>query len=148
MDSGSIRLNERNPNAVRSFAKQFQNVPGARWIKTEKGLFVAYFVDADIQNWIVYNSRGTCEAIIRYYSEEKLPLSVRHVVKSVYYDFSIYCVNEITGNGITTYTVTLMDKTRDTIFWKIVQVIDGEMELVKEYRQASMTEAIMKSGDR
>jgi len=134
-DSGSLRLNERNSNAVRSFARDFRNVSDVKWIKSEKGGFAAYFVDNDIQNWIVYNSRGACEAMIRYYYEEKLPHSVRHVVKSAYYDFSIFCVHEITVNGITVYTVTLMDKARDAIFWKIVQVIDGEMELIKEYRQ-------------
>ena len=134
-DSASLRLNERNPNAVRSFARDFRNSSDVRWIKSEKGFFVAYFADNDIQNWIVYNSRGSCEAMIRYYYEEKLPRSVRHVVKSAYYDFGIFCVNEITVNGITVYTVTLMDKTRDTIFWKIVQVVDSEMELIKEYSQ-------------
>src|SRR4030095_3850802 len=134
-DSGSLRLNERNSNAVRSFARDFRNVSDVRWIKSEKGFFTAYFVDNDIQNWIVYNSRGSCEAMIRYYYEEKLPYSVRHIVKSAYYDFSIFCVNEITVNGTTAYTVTLTDKTRDTIFWKIVQVVDSEMVLIKEYSQ-------------
>jgi len=135
VDSGSLRLNERNSNAVRSFARDFRNVSGVRWIKSERGGCTAYFVDNDIQNWIAYDSRGACEAKIRCYYEEKLPHSVRHIVKSAYYDFSIFCVNEITVNGITAYMVTLMDKTRDTIFWKIVQVVDSEMELIKEYSQ-------------
>jgi hypothetical protein len=36
-DSGSLRLNERNSNAVRSFARDFRNVPDVSWIKSEKG---------------------------------------------------------------------------------------------------------------
>ena len=133
-DSGSLRLNERNSQAVRNFARDFKNVSDARWIKSANG-FVAYFIQDYIQNWIVYNEKGSQEFMIRDYYEEKLPLNVRHTVKSVYYDFSIYCVNEITVKGITIYVVTLKNKANDKTFWKKVQVVDGEMELMKEYSQ-------------
>jgi hypothetical protein len=73
--------------------------------------------------------------MIRDYYEEKLPRDVRHIVKSAYYDFSIYCINEITVKGITTYVVTLTNKTNEKTFWKIVQVTEGEMGIVKEYSQ-------------
>jgi hypothetical protein len=134
-DSGSLRLNERNAAAVRSFIKDFPNVAGARWIETDNRLFVANFVHDNVQNCVVYNNKGSRESVIRYYFEEKLSRNVRHVVKSAYYDFDIYCVNEITANNLTVYTITLTDQTRETTFWKIVQVVDGEMEVIREYEQ-------------
>jgi len=133
-DSGSLRLNERNSQAVRNFARDFKNVSDARWIKSANG-FVVYFLQDNIQNWIVYNEKGSQEFMIRDYYEEKLPRNVRHIVKSAYYDFSIFCINEITVKGVTTYVVTLTNEVNDKTFWKIVQVVDGEMEIVKEYSQ-------------
>ena len=133
-DSGSLRLNERNPNAVRNFAREFGNIPDTRWIKSANG-FVAYFVHDNVQNWIIYNEKGSQEFMIRDYYEEKLPRNVRHTVKSVYYDFSIFSINEITVKGVTIYVVTLKNEANDKTFWKKVQVVDGEMELMKEYSQ-------------
>ena len=133
-DSGSLRLNERNPEAVRNFARDFGNVSNARWIKSANG-FIAYFIHDNIQNWIIYNSKGSREFMIRDYYEEKLPRNVRHTVKSAYYDFSIFCVNEITVKEITTYVITLKNKSDDKTFWKKIQVVDGEMELMIEYSQ-------------
>ena len=138
-DSGSLRLNERNAQAVRNFDRDYKKVTDARWIKSANG-FVAYFIQDNIQNWIFYNDKGSLEFMIRDYYEEKLPRNVRHIVKSVYYDFSIFCVNEITVKGITTYVVTLKNKAKDKTFWKIVQVVDGEMEIVKEYSQKTEQE--------
>jgi hypothetical protein len=133
-DSGSLRLNERNPNAVRNFSRDFGNIPDARWIKSANG-FVAYFVHDNIQNWIIYNDKGSQEFMIRDYYEEKLPRNVRPIVKSAYYDFSIFGINEITVKGVTIYVVTLKNIAGDKTFWKKVQVVDGEMELMKEYSQ-------------
>lgn len=138
-DSGSLRLNERSPQAVRNFDRDFGNVSDARWIKSTKG-FVAYFIHDNIQNWIVYDYKGSQEFMIRDYYEEKLPRNVRHIVKSVYYDFSIFCVNEITVKGATSYVVTLKNIANDKTFWKKVQVVDGEMELMKEYSQKTEQE--------
>ena len=56
--------------------------------------------------------------MIRDYYEEQLLRNVRHIVKSAYYDFSIFCINEITAEGLTTYVVTLTNKANDKLFGK------------------------------
>jgi hypothetical protein len=67
--------------------------------------------------------------MIRYYNEEKLPREVRHLVKSNYYDFSIYHVSEFRSNGKTAYVVVLEDKTS----WKKIKVVDSEFEIIGEF---------------
>lgn len=135
-DSALIRLNELNIKAVRSFTKDYKNVTDAKWSKLNKGFSIVYFAMDGIQTSVLYDKEGLCEWVRRDYSEDKLSREVRHRVKSTYYDFSIYCVNEITINGITAYIVAIEDKTsRDETFWKIIKVVEGEIETIKEYSE-------------
>ncbi|HLG39442.1 MAG TPA: hypothetical protein VI461_07230 [Chitinophagaceae bacterium] len=128
-DSNTVLLNELNIKAIRSFMREYKNVSDAKWVMLDKGFSVVYFTVDSIQTSVLYNSRGLCEWVRRDYSEDKLPRDVRHLVKRTYYDFSIYCVNEVTMNRLTAYIVALEDK----MSWKIIKVIDGEMEIMREY---------------
>jgi hypothetical protein len=135
-DSASIRLNELNTRAVRNFTRDYKNVTDAKWFKLSKGYFVVYFTMDGIKTTAVYNNGGYCERIFRDYREDKLPRQIRHLVKSTYYDFSIYLVHEVTINDITAYVVIMKDKTPENkISWKIIKVADGEMEVIKEYSE-------------
>ena len=118
-----------NLNAIRNFIREYKNVSNAKWFESSNGFFVAYFVRDDIRTWVFYNKKGDFERMIRAYNEEKLPADVRHLVKSTYYDFSIYFVTEITTNMQTGYHVKMADKTS----WKTIKVVDGEMEVTEEY---------------
>lgn len=118
-----------NVNAIRNFIREYKNVSNAKWFESSNGFFVAYFVRDDIRTWVFYNKKGDFERMIRAYNEEKLPADVRHLVKSTYYDFSIYFVTEITTNMQTGYHVKMADKTS----WKTIKVVDGEMEVTEEY---------------
>jgi len=124
-----LKLNEINSKAAWNFMNRYKNVPDAKWFKSSNGLFVAYFTSEEIQNFVYYNNRGSLEFVIRYYKEEKLPSDVRHLVKSNYYDFTIYNVTEVTRNDKIAYVVKMENK----ILWKTVKVVDGEMEVTEEY---------------
>ena len=128
-DTDFIFRNEINTKAVRNFIRDYKNVTGAKWFKSANGLFVVYFTNENIQNWIYYNKKGDFEFMLRHFNEEKLPPDVRHLVKSNYYDFSIYHVSEIRYNGKTAWYVTIEDKT----CWKKIKVLDAEMEVVEVY---------------
>jgi hypothetical protein len=118
-----------NVNAIRNFMREYKNVSDTKWFESSNGFFVAYFVRDDIRSWVFYNKKGDFERMIRAYNEEKLPAAVRHLVKSTYYDFSIYFVTEITTNMQTAYHVKMADKTS----WKTIKVVEGEMEVTEEY---------------
>ena len=66
--------------------------------------------------------------MLRHYNEEQLPSEIRHLIKSNYYDFSIYHLSEIRYNGKTAYIVTIEDRT----CWKKIKVADNEMEIMIE----------------
>ena len=134
MDPGPSLLNELTTNelkkkAVKKFARQYKNQPDASWFKSSNGLLVAFFKIDDIQTFIYYNEKGTCEFIMRYYKEEKLPEVIRNLVESTYDNFSIYQVTEVRKNNQIAYVVKMENKK----FWKTVKVIDGEMEVTEEY---------------
>ena len=133
-DSGLMLRNEINAKAARNFMKNFKDVTDAKWFKSANGLIVAYFANEKFRNWVFYNTDGDCEYMLRHYSEEQLASDVRHVVKSKYYDYSIYLVAEITRHEKIAYTVYLEDKKS----WKIVRVIDGDMELMQDLKKSSL----------
>ena len=121
--------NEISTNAVRNFMKDYKYVTNAKWSKLGNGYYVVNFTVDSIRTRIVYDRAGHCENIVRYYFENRLPPEVRHLVKSTYYDFSIYHIIEPTLNGITSYLVKMEGPTT----WTTVKVVDGEMEVFEEY---------------
>ena len=121
--------NEISTKAVKNFTKSYKNAPNAKWCKLKDG-FVACFTCDGIKTSAFYNNRGNFEVQIRDYYEDKLPREIRHLVKSTYYDFSIYYINEFSADGIIVYLVKIEDKTS---FKTIKVVAGGEMEVVEEY---------------
>ena len=119
-----------NTKAVKAFAKTFKNVPDARWFQLKDG-FVAKFNSGGIETRAYYTKKGHDAGIVRSYLEDKLPSDVRHLIKSTYYDFSIYHINEVSVNGKTAYLVKMQDNTS----WKTIKVIDGEMEVTEEFKK-------------
>ena len=136
-DSNFTFRNEISTKAVRNFIRDYRNVTDAEWFRSPSGSFVVYFTSDIINNTIYYNKEGDAELIIRYYYEEKLPREVRHLVRSNYYDFSIYHVSEFTSNGKTAYLVVLEDKTS----WKKIKVVDGEIEVINEFSKVNADKA-------
>lgn len=115
--------------AVKSFSRDYGYVANAKWLTLDHGFSVVYFTVDGVKTRLLYDKKGRCESIIRYYFEDKLPASVRHIVKTMFYDFNIFHVIEPTINGVTSYLVKMEDKSS----WKTVKVIDGEVEVVEEY---------------
>ena len=128
-DSNFIFRNEISTKAVRNFIRDFKNVTDAEWFRSPTGSFVVYFTSDSINSTIYYTKEGEFDLMIRYYNEEKLPREVRHLVKSNYYDFSIYHVSEFQSNDKTAYVVVMEDKTS----WKKIKIVDNEMEIIGEF---------------
>jgi uncharacterized protein YkuJ len=133
-DSGSVRRNEHNKKAIRNFIRDYKNVTDAKWFKSADGFDFAYFTSEDIRNWVYYTKKGNYLGMIRHYKEDKLPLEVRHRVKSTYYDFNISHVTEVTWDNKLAYVINMEDtRSKDKIFYKIIKVVGGEMEVMKEF---------------
>ena len=120
-----------SPKAVKNFARTYKDVTTETWLKTKDG-FAARFVADGIRNTILYDNKGRWTGVVKNYTEEKLSTEIRHIVKSKYYDYSIFYVDEletVESGGVPTYIIHLEDKNS----LKLVRVSDGEMELWRDF---------------
>lgn len=123
-------MSEINSRAIKDFKKSFKLPADEKWYKIETG-FIVKFIQDGIQHRVDYDKKGHWIATTRYYSEKQLPKDVRSQVKSVYYDYTITCVQEFTFTGHHVYLVNMEDE--KTIL--IIRISDGEMDVFKEYKK-------------
>mgnify|MGYP001130918267 CR=1 FL=1 len=82
-------------NAARHFQKNHMQASDVRWT-VFPDCFRVYFTWDSIQHRIFYTRHGYVKMMFRYYTENKLPPGIRHLIGSHYYDFSIFTVTEVT----------------------------------------------------
>jgi hypothetical protein len=118
-----------NTKAELNFTKTYKNATDITWYPLHDRRLMVRFFDNGIQTKIFYNRKGNKEAMVRYYTEDKLPNEVRRPVKATYYDFNIFMVIEVTIGNQTAYLVKIEDKTCT----KTIRVMNGEMEVIEEF---------------
>lgn len=124
-------LNEMNTRAMRDFVSRFSGVTNELWHRNND-CYVAVFFRDSVQYRVIYTSRGDLNYVMKYYEEKKLARDIRAQVKSVYYDYKIYIVQEIESpDNPTVYIFNLQGDTD----WKKVKLRSGEMEVLEEYRK-------------
>jgi hypothetical protein len=92
--SENIYYNNISTRAIRDFVLNFPEVSNENWFSTTE-LFVAMFTLNDINYRIDYDRKGNWIETFRTYEEKNLIEDVRQSVKSSYYDYKIYLVQEI-----------------------------------------------------
>jgi len=118
-----------NARAVRNFSRVYRDASNAEWRSLENGGYVCRFVQNGVTKRAFYDDRGRWIITIASYTPDFLPAAVWRQIHSVYYDYSILYVNEISVSGRPlAYLVQVQDKRSI----KIVRVVDDEMEEVKE----------------
>jgi len=127
-DSGFHFFNEIHARAVRGFLKDYEDVYNAKGYKYKKG-YVAVFDKDSITTRLYYNKRGDFEVQLRYFNENKLPVEVRDLVKSRYYNYSIFQVIEVSGYGKIFYQV----KIRDNNYCKVINIVNGDIKVMVKY---------------
>ena len=136
-NSNIVYLNEIPSKAIRHFNKTHKNVDSVIWSKITDGNggFSARFVGDEIATSFRYDRRGNYECCLRDYFEDRLPQEIRHRVKSIYYDFTIFFIKEVIIDDITVYIITLEDKTS----WKNILVTEDEIIVRKEFSKTSQS---------
>ena len=124
------RLNEISTKAARDFSRNFKNASDPKWFKAKEG-FVVYFRKDGVDSRAFYTKKGQYEGVILSYYEDKLAPKIRHLVKSVYYDFNICHVYELQNEDMTAYVVKLLGKTS----CKTVSIVNGEMNVIEELQK-------------
>ena len=128
---GNNYLNDINVRAMRDFVSRYGDVSDAIWHRSNDN-FVAVFFKDSIQHRVIYTGRGDLSYIMKYYEESRMPRNIRAQVKSTYYDYKIYVIQEIvTPDHPTVYIVNLQGDTD----WKKVKLCEGEMEIMEEFKK-------------
>ena len=90
-----VNRNDVNVNALRHFARNFNDASSEKWLATPD-LVVALFSVRDIDYRVDYNSRnGNWIETFRTYGEAKMSADLKQSVQSSYYDYTIFQVQEI-----------------------------------------------------
>lgn len=131
LSAGKGYLNAINMRAVRDFMCRYEKATDAVWYGVHKGFVVRFFVDSNMAR-SAYKSNGNWIYTIKQYPESKMLKSVRHLVKSTYYDYEITLVEEIeVPDENVKYVVHLQDK----ISWKNVLVANGQLNLIEDKKK-------------
>ena len=121
-------LKETNKKVYRDFTRSFKDAQDIR-VSKSGGMTNIFCTIDGIVNRVRYDKKGNWHHTIRYYFEQQLPKDVRHLVKTKYYDYSIFNVVEVNIGDKTAHLVSIEDKTT----WKVIKVVDGEMEIMNEF---------------
>jgi len=125
-------INEISVRAMRDFVSRYGEVENAIWHRS-KDSFIAVFYRDSVQHRVIYSQRGDLSFIMKYYDERHMARNIRAQVKSTYYDYKIFIIQEIeTPNYPTVYIVNLQGETD----WKKVRLCQGDMEVMEEYKKS------------
>ena len=125
------KLASINKKMAKNFTKSYSNAKDISITTGDQNItYVSCFVDG-IRNRIAYDKKGHWHSTLRFYSENELPVEVRHLVKSNYYDFNISGVTEVNFMGKRAHVLTLEGKTE----WKKLKVVEGEMEEIESFKK-------------
>jgi hypothetical protein len=124
-------LNDVNVRAMRDFVNRYGDASDATWHQSN-GNYVAVFIRDSIQYRVIYSERGNLNYVMKYYEESRMARNIRAQIKSTYYDYKIYIVQELESpDHPTVYIVNLQGDTE----WKKVKLCQGEMEVMEEFKR-------------
>jgi hypothetical protein len=121
-------IKDVNSKALKDFQVRFNNVSKVKWFSDNDG-FISYFNKDGFNDRAFYNKKGHWQYSLVYYTEDKLPRDIRSAVKSKYFDFAIYMVEEVQTTNGTAYIVYLEDKS----IIRILKVsTEGDIDTLQE----------------
>ena len=121
------------PKALQDFIRRYKYVTDPQWVINEHGIYATFFLD-NTWNTAYYTTRGNWAGDIKSYGEDKVQQELRHIVKSVYYDYSIAWVKEIESpesDGMPTY-IFLIENKNDV---KLVRLYGDQLDIISEYEK-------------
>ncbi|HEY4207671.1 MAG TPA: hypothetical protein VGM31_12690 [Puia sp.] len=110
--------------AAREFWKKYGAGKDESWYKLSAG-YLAEFSESTVKTKVVFDGKGNWLYGIKEYGEKQLLKQVRDLVKSVYFDYSIGWVKEVSQYQSVVYVVHIVDGPQ----WKDILVQDGEMDV-------------------
>jgi len=110
-----------------SFNKAFPFAENVKWSKDDLGYFVS-FTQSGILSKVAYDPQGDFVCAMRYYEEEKLPVSILLTVRKRFEDKKIFGITEVSTPDNVTYHIKLEDEKN----WYGVRVTASEGVTIEE----------------
>ena len=123
-----LPVNELNSKAVRHFNHDFKFAENETWFKIKDG-FTAKFMMDNIQYRVGYDKKGNWLNTMKIYHEAEMPQTIRHQVKSIYYDYAITQIQELELKNQIVYIVHIDNNDG----FKKLYISDDEMNVMEEY---------------
>ena len=117
-------------SAERNFRQSYPNVTGGQWNNKADG-YIVKFQEKTIKYAVAYDKKGRWQHTILIYNEDQLPSQLRRTLKSVYVDFTIVKVIEVTIGAKHTCFI----KMEDSNTLRTVQVVNGELVELESYHK-------------
>ena len=120
-----------NEKVLKVFENTFPVVTDVRW-KEYTDYYSASFKQNGIQTEVRYDKDGNFISSLRYYKEERLPLSVLTQIKKKYSSRTVFGVTELTTGNDVAYFVTLEDEKT----WLVVKAdLSGNLQVQEKFRK-------------
>ena len=122
-----------NRKALDNFKKRFSAVQNEQWYHL-KNRSIVVFESEGVKFTVEYNKKGDVTGIEKLYREGSLDREIRRIVKSVYFDYKITNIREITLPELFSKPVYIIQVEDETSF-KNLSVYDSEMRVVEEFEK-------------
>ena len=120
-----------NEKVLKVFEATFPVVTDVKW-KEYTDYYSASFKQNGIQTEVRYDKEGNFISSLRYYKEERLPLSILTQLKKRYSSRTIFGVTELTVGSDVAYFVTLEDEKT----WLVIKADQaGNMQVQDKFRK-------------
>lgn len=120
-----------NIRAVRNFKNTYKTVENETWCVLQAG-YRARFQQQGTTHIVTYNKRGNWLYTIRQYDESLMDPGLRAMVKTVYYDYRIFLVEEVERPARSVWHLVHME---DNSSWKNIRIYENEMETVLDMQK-------------
>jgi len=120
-----------NEKVLKVFETTFPVVTDVKW-KEYTDYYSASFKQNGIQTEVRYDKEGNFISSLRYYKEERLPLSILTQVKKKFSNKSVFGVTELTTGTDVAYFITLEDQKS----WVVVKADQsGNLQIQDKFRK-------------
>lgn len=119
-----------NSKADKNFKKSFRMIYHETWNEKPDG-YRAKFNDKGIRYMVDYNKKGKWVSTIKSYDPSRLSNEISKAVQTANLGYSVIWAVEITTGKVTVYLVKIGDEKE----LKTIRVINGEMDVIEEYRK-------------
>ncbi len=129
--STDVEATSINTKALRDLHNSFAIKEEVKWYKRQEG-YMAVFMINGAKYRVDYNNKGHWNGTLINYAEDKLDQETRSIIKSLYFDYNIKWVWEISVPGLSGGPLYIVHVENENCF-KNIEVQNREMKVLEHY---------------